>query len=466
MEGFPSGEGNPFWLGNSSVQPVKIEWQQQQQNRHFQYKHKEQDEKDRRFDAFQMNDEKHAKFERQEQFRRELDEQLRLKNERRNEERIRQRMMNERERKEIESYNPFGKSGSGAPLRDGTGKVLADLRHSNSGKVIATSTLRHEIPEIQLEGLANTAPSQTDSARQYSRFRFGNVLPEKQEQIQAKLRKQQETQRLLQEQLEEKRRRKELERQRLKEEERAEEARLSREREEIRRAFDREKGKSKKKGNDDANQVQVQNQPKRTENEIRAFLESPTEHRRKRQYPVPLDTSFERGDANHAERESSWAEISQPTISVQHMPCQNPYIAQPRVSVLREELLAEYDSLRAQMRKQDEKIREISRDVLEIKRQNQDIIRKQPAAREEQMKSRNQLFFDETPRKFPQISTAPDFVATSSSSPNPFNALLQASSFPVRETKMDFFPAASIPAGAGLDELDRLLQNFAHVKIV
>lgn len=69
-----------------------------------------------------------TKLSKQEQFRRELDMQVALKNQRKAQEKIELQRQQEKERIDIANYNPFGKGGAGAPIRDANGALVTDLR--------------------------------------------------------------------------------------------------------------------------------------------------------------------------------------------------------------------------------------------------------------------------------------------------------------------------------------------------
>jgi hypothetical protein len=206
------------------------------------------------------------KLSKQQEFKRALDEQVRLKHQRK-----------EYEQAEIRAYearltegSQLGRGRAGAPLQappsargdGGAGPLVPRLG------VLATGGLSH-IQQAGLHQLAGTGMpnwqtggqqmQQThqmqqlqhpiaearplDSGRIHTRFSFDRALPEVQEQITEKQRKQAEARAVLEAQLEDNRRRKEEKQRREREEERLENERLERERKELRASFDREKGR-------------------------------------------------------------------------------------------------------------------------------------------------------------------------------------------------------------------------------
>eukprot|EP00002_Diphylleia_rotans_P040895 TRINITY_DN9824_c0_g1_i4.p1 TRINITY_DN9824_c0_g1~~TRINITY_DN9824_c0_g1_i4.p1 ORF type:complete len:387 (+),score=63.98 TRINITY_DN9824_c0_g1_i4:49-1209(+) len=66
--------------------------------------------------------------EKKELMKREWEEQIRQKKEREAKEKERLRLLEEKEEKELRAYNPFGRGGAGAPLRDERGNLMTSRR--------------------------------------------------------------------------------------------------------------------------------------------------------------------------------------------------------------------------------------------------------------------------------------------------------------------------------------------------
>lgn len=179
-----------------------------------------------------------VKISQQERFRRDLDEQVRLKNERKQRENHHQVVLPDRQREMRQGVALDCRRFDGLlhqphePNLPRYNKMIHRPHLQESGRIISA-------PSLTLDPRENT--NRTPRGTVYSRFQFDRAAPEVQNEIQDRHRKQQEVDRMLREQLEEKLRRKEEEKRRLDDEERYERERLEREREELRQAYEREK---------------------------------------------------------------------------------------------------------------------------------------------------------------------------------------------------------------------------------
>lgn len=204
---------------------------------------------------------------RQQRFKQDLDEQIRLKNERKRREDELLQLELAKEQQYLRNSQNVGQKefavqesatlppelyGNGATRDSGlTGpsanQVEARRAPSEDPKDFLYSRFGLALPPnapIASKGQEpHTAPPEfmTPRGTTYSRFRVDRALPEVQNERQDRHRKQQEVERMLRLQLEEKNRRKAEEKKRKEEEETREAQRLEREREELRLAYEREK---------------------------------------------------------------------------------------------------------------------------------------------------------------------------------------------------------------------------------
>lgn len=135
-----------------------------------------------------------------------LEAQVQLKDQMRLREKQLQHQRDAAAARESASYNPWGRGGAGAPLRDAAGDVIASFRHNNdAGGVeayrvdidgvegdgrpslsIATVLPSHEAYDGQFGGRRHAAagPATDENEElQHSRFRFALASPERQQDI-------------------------------------------------------------------------------------------------------------------------------------------------------------------------------------------------------------------------------------------------------------------------------------------
>ncbi|XP_054034952.1 centrosome and spindle pole-associated protein 1 [Dryobates pubescens] len=191
-------------------------------------------------------------------YQQELQQQIREREERRRQEREEKERYEAKLEAERRNYNPWGRGGGGAALRDAQGNLITDLNMMHKRNEEA-----YHNPEARLyqdkralvadPGLASPRPENTEappnkpagSSAQTSPFARGNVFGESPSAQQ--LQQQQSYRNFLRLQIEEKRRREEAERERLRLEEEREEKRLAEQRLRIQRAYQEEQEKRRRK---------------------------------------------------------------------------------------------------------------------------------------------------------------------------------------------------------------------------
>ncbi|RMC15311.1 hypothetical protein DUI87_07500 [Hirundo rustica rustica] len=198
-------------------------------------------------------------------YQQELQQQIREREERRRQER------EEKEKLEAEmrNYNPWGRGGGGAPLKDAEGNLIKSFKEYNPSKMGNTGYVNSDLnimhrrneeayhnPEARLYedkraivdlSLASSRPENSEASTnktagitfaQASPFARGNVFGEPPSPEQ--LKRQESYKNFLRLQIEEKRRREEAERERLRIEEEKEEKRLAEQRMRIQKAYEEE----------------------------------------------------------------------------------------------------------------------------------------------------------------------------------------------------------------------------------
>ncbi|NWU36106.1 CSPP1 protein, partial [Hylia prasina] len=180
-------------------------------------------------------------------YQQELQQQIREREERRRQER------EEKEKLEAEmrNYNPWGRGGGGAPLKDAEGNLITDLNimHRRNEEAYHNSETRlYEDKRAIVDlSLATSRPENSEASTnkragitfaQASPFARGNVFGEPPSPEQ--LKRQESYKNFLRLQIEEKRRREEAEREKLRIEEEKEEKRLAEQRMRIQKAYEEE----------------------------------------------------------------------------------------------------------------------------------------------------------------------------------------------------------------------------------
>ncbi|XP_072780825.1 centrosome and spindle pole-associated protein 1 isoform X2 [Taeniopygia guttata] len=180
-------------------------------------------------------------------YQQELQQQIREREERRRQEQEEK----ERLESEMKNYNPWGRGGGGAPLKDAEGNLITDLNvmHKRNEEAYHNPEARlyeDKRPIVDLN-LASSRPENTEASTnkiagitfaQPSPFARGNVFGEPPSPEQ--LKRQESYKNFLRLQIEEKRRREEAEREKLRMEEEKEEKRLAEQRMRIQKAYEEE----------------------------------------------------------------------------------------------------------------------------------------------------------------------------------------------------------------------------------
>uniref|UniRef100_A0A8C8AHY1 Centrosome and spindle pole associated protein 1 n=1 Tax=Otus sunia TaxID=257818 RepID=A0A8C8AHY1_9STRI len=193
-------------------------------------------------------------------YQQELQQQIREREERRRQEKEEKERYEAKLEAEMRNYNPWGKGGGGAPLRDAKGNLIADLNmmHKQNEDAYLNPEARlyedkRAIVSVDLS-LASPRPENTEASTnkiagftfaQTSPFARGNVFGEPPSP--QHLKRQESYKNFLRLQIEEKRRREEAEREKLRMEEEKEEKRLAEERMRIQKAYEVEQEQKRKK---------------------------------------------------------------------------------------------------------------------------------------------------------------------------------------------------------------------------
>eukprot|EP01083_Nonionella_stella_P070684 189254_1 len=158
---------------------------------------------------------------------RQLDEQVRMKKERTQKEREKLHMLDLKHEREMMAYNPFGKAGAGAPIRDSDGQIMATYGAKRTDKSVSKSptTVKeveetlHIIKPPSSSDASKVGPLSPTNAGQFTRFRHSDASPERQATVARAQKQQDDYQRALAEQVSAKKRREEEIRRKEKEEE-------------------------------------------------------------------------------------------------------------------------------------------------------------------------------------------------------------------------------------------------------
>ncbi|KAM9279107.1 centrosome and spindle pole-associated protein 1 [Cariama cristata] len=233
-------------------------------------------------------------------YQQELQQQIRERAERRRQEREEEERYEAKLEAEMRSYNPWGKGGGGAPLRDAEGNLISNLNimHKQNEDAYHNREARlHEdkraIASVDLS-LASPRPENREASTnkpegftfaQTSAFARGNVFREPPSP--QHLKQQESYRNCLLLQIEEKRRRKEEEQEKLRIEEEKEEKRLAEERMRIQKEYEDEQEEKRRKEEEQRlkNKEMIQlNEKRRKEAEKRRKEEEEKQDEQLRQY--------------------------------------------------------------------------------------------------------------------------------------------------------------------------------------
>ncbi|XP_021111708.1 centrosome and spindle pole-associated protein 1 isoform X5 [Heterocephalus glaber] len=189
-----------------------------------------------------------------------LQQQIREREERRKKEREEKEKYEAKLEAEMRIYNPWGKSGGGAPLRDAEGNLITDLNRMHKQNIDAyhnpdarTYEDKRAVVSLDQNLATSNAENLEDSANknpghvqtQSSPFARGNIFGEPPTELQIK--QQEIYKNFLRFQIEEKKQREEAERERLRIEEEKEEKRLAEQRARIQQEYEEEQEKKREK---------------------------------------------------------------------------------------------------------------------------------------------------------------------------------------------------------------------------
>ncbi|XP_008565062.1 PREDICTED: centrosome and spindle pole-associated protein 1 isoform X1 [Galeopterus variegatus] len=189
-----------------------------------------------------------------------LQQQIREREERRKREREEKEEYEAKLEAEMRSYNPWGKGGGGAPLRDAKGNLITDLNRMHRQNIDAyhnpdarTHEDKRAVVSLDQNLATSNAENLEDSANknsghiqtQSSPFARGNIFGEPPTELQIK--QQELYKNFLRFQIEEKKQREEAERERLRIAEEKEERRLAEQRARIQQEYEEEQEKKREK---------------------------------------------------------------------------------------------------------------------------------------------------------------------------------------------------------------------------
>ncbi|XP_053785350.1 centrosome and spindle pole-associated protein 1 isoform X8 [Desmodus rotundus] len=189
-----------------------------------------------------------------------LQQQIREREERRKKEREEKEEYEAKLEAEMRTYNPWGKGGGGAPLRDAEGNLITDLNRMHRQNIDAyhnpdarpyedkraVVSLEQNLATSNAENLEDSANKNSGHMQtQSSPFARGNVFAEPPTELQIK--QQELYKNFLRFQIEEKKQREEAERERLRIEEEKEEKRLAEQRARIQQEYEEEQEKKREK---------------------------------------------------------------------------------------------------------------------------------------------------------------------------------------------------------------------------
>ena len=221
-------------------------------------------------------------------------------------------------------WNPWGKGGAGAPLKDSSGRVVADLKILNKANQVREKTGSSP----KLEALADICVLQTNLSPGQKQANQPQVaggegvhspVPSATKEAGGGLTPQQEYREYLKQQVEEKRARKRAEEERIREEDRKEAERLERDRLKLQEDFQRELAKQREK----------EEAVRRKNEELKVAAE---ERRRSNQVPSPHVPSPQEKRVRERRRSSP---DNTPVPASAYQPSERPQAPSPPIPTLR-----------------------------------------------------------------------------------------------------------------------------------
>ncbi|XP_072267188.1 centrosome and spindle pole-associated protein 1 isoform X2 [Pyxicephalus adspersus] len=188
-------------------------------------------------------------------YQEELEQQIRERNEKRRKEKEEQERYESKLEAEMRSYNPWGKGGGGAPLKDEKGNLITDLKHMHKQNESA-----YQNPKVRdfednravvavdtslADNTSSTGKIPGFSFANPSQFARGSVFNEP--VTEEKVHQQESYKNFLRQQIDEKRRKEAEEKERIRLEEEREEKRLAEQRAKIQREYEEEQNRKKLK---------------------------------------------------------------------------------------------------------------------------------------------------------------------------------------------------------------------------
>ncbi|XP_075272155.1 centrosome and spindle pole-associated protein 1 isoform X3 [Opisthocomus hoazin] len=193
-------------------------------------------------------------------YQQELQQQIREREEQRRQEREEKKRYEAKLQAEMRNYNPWGKDGGGAPLRDAKGNLITDLNMMHKQNEDALHNPEARLYEDKRavvsvdQSLASLRPENTEaSTNKIAGFTFAQTSPFARCDVFGEppssqhLKRQESYKNFLRLQIEEKRRREEAEREKLRMEEEEEEKRLAEQRMRIKKAYEDEQEEKRRK---------------------------------------------------------------------------------------------------------------------------------------------------------------------------------------------------------------------------
>ncbi|KAG9478882.1 hypothetical protein GDO78_012511 [Eleutherodactylus coqui] len=188
-------------------------------------------------------------------YQEELERQIREKNEKRRKEKEERERYEAKLEADMKSYNPWGKGGGGAPLKDQKGNLITDLKqmHKLNEDAYQNPEVRAYQDKRAVVAVDTSLADNTSSTSKIPGFSFANNSPFARGNVfsepltEQQVHQQESYKNFLRLQIEEKRRKEEEERERIRLEEEREEKRLAEQRAKIQQEFEEEQTRKKMK---------------------------------------------------------------------------------------------------------------------------------------------------------------------------------------------------------------------------
>ncbi|KAG8433194.1 hypothetical protein GDO86_017470 [Hymenochirus boettgeri] len=367
-----------------------------------------------------------------------LEGQIRERNEKRRKEKEEQEQYDAKMEAEMRNYNPWGKGGGGAPLRDAKGNLISDLKRMhkhNEGTFQNPDAKAYEDLQAVVDVNPNLASATASASKMpgvpftnNSPFARGNVFaePPSEQQVQQK----ESYKEFLRLQIDEKRRREDEEREQLRLLEEKEEKRLAEERAKIQREYEEEQNKKRLKEEEQrqlneelmrkANEKRTEEERKRKEwerieeDQLRQYenekaaqvIEEQIKHQRSQSPPIP---TLQKRDTSEVQRPPSTDGY---VSGRSHVEPQSRNVSPPvparrnqlRAYDQKEDLINQLSELRKQLRSQQ---RHLQGQLLDADRENAS-----SASVSSRRKEKNKDVFDLARKKLQASTRRPSLKGT------------------------------------------------------